>query len=95
MTISEDIFDEEVDGKTQEEVTPITKEVPLPNQPGEEPQISLHDLTSISSPQKLKLDGYIKQRRVIVLIDGGSTNNFIHHHISPETHFYIHVVNNF
>jgi len=36
------ISDEEVDGRIQEEVTPITKEVPLLSKTGEEPQISLH-----------------------------------------------------
>jgi hypothetical protein len=29
------------------------------------------------------------------LVDSGSTHNFIYHYISQETHFYIHVVNNF
>ena len=43
----------------------------------------------------LKLIGYIKHRNVIILVDSGSTHNFIHHHIAQETNCYICVVNNF
>ena len=35
----------------------------------EEPLVSLHDLSSISSPQTLELQGYIKHRKVVVLVD--------------------------
>jgi hypothetical protein len=55
----------------------------------------LNALTGFSAPQTLKLIGYIKHQKVIILIDSGSTHNFIHHHISQETNCYIHVVNNF
>jgi hypothetical protein len=48
-----------------------------------------------NTPQTLKLIGYIKHRKVIIMIDSGSTHNFIHHRIAQETHCYIHVVNNF
>jgi hypothetical protein len=95
MAIYKDISNEEVDARTREEVTPITKEVPLLDQTSEEPQISFHALTSISSPQTLKSVSYIKQWKVIVLIENDNTHNFVHHLISQETHFYIHVVNNF
>jgi len=37
----------------------------------------LHALARIVAPQTLKLEGYIKKQRVIVLIDSGSTQNFI------------------
>jgi hypothetical protein len=60
-----------------------------------EPQISLHALTGISSPQTLKLIGYIKHHKVIILIDNNNTHNFIHHRITQETHCYIHAVNKF
>jgi hypothetical protein len=43
----------------------------------------------------LNLIGYIKNRKVIILVDSGSTHNFIHHRISQETNCYIRVVNNF
>jgi hypothetical protein len=60
-----------------------------------EPLISLHALTGLSSPQTLKLIGYIKHQKVIILIDSGNTHNFIHHQIAQETLCYIHAVNNF
>ena len=63
--------------------------------PEVDPLISLHALTSFSAPQTLKLIGYIKHRKVIILVDSGSTHNFIHRRISHETNFYIRVVNNF
>jgi hypothetical protein len=55
----------------------------------------LNALTSFSAPQTLKLIGYTKNRKVIILIDSGNTHNFIHCCISQETHFYIHALNNF
>jgi hypothetical protein len=67
-----------------------------PSDPPEvEPVISLNALTRFSAPQTLKLIGYIKHWKVIILVDSGNTHNFIHCHISQETHCYIHVVNNF
>jgi hypothetical protein len=63
--------------------------------PEVEPIISLNVLTSFSTPQTLKLIGYSKNRKVIILIDSGSAHNCIHPRISQETHFYIHAVNKF
>jgi hypothetical protein len=42
------------------------------------PTISCHALVGIITPQTLKIKGYIKNKKVIVLIDFGSTHNFIH-----------------
>jgi hypothetical protein len=78
------ISKDDIDGKTQEEVTPIIMEVSLLDQEGEEPQISLHSL-DIYSPQTLKLVGYKKQRKVIILMKSSNTHNFIHFHVSLET----------
>jgi hypothetical protein len=74
------------------EITDIT---PPSDPPIVEPVISLNALTGFSTPQTLKLISYIKHRKVIILIDSGSTHNFIHRCIAQETHCYIHVVNNF
>jgi hypothetical protein len=41
--------------------------------------ISCNALDGISTPQTLKIKGYIKKKKVIVLIDSGSTHNFIHY----------------
>jgi hypothetical protein len=68
---------------------------PPTDPPKVEPVISLDSLTSFFSPQTLKLIGYIKNQKVIILIESGSTHNFIHHRVAQETHFHIHVVNNF
>jgi hypothetical protein len=73
----------------------ITDITPPSNPPEVEPIISLNALTSFSIPQTLKLIGYIKHRKVIILVDSGSTHNFILRRIAQETHCYIHTVNNF
>jgi len=65
------------------------------NQPNVEPQISLHALIGISAPHTFKLIGYIKHHKFIILIENGSTHNFIHCRVTQETHCYIHAVNNF
>jgi hypothetical protein len=57
--------------------------------------ISFNALTGFSAPQNLKLIGYIKNRKVVILVDSGSTHNFIHRHISQEFNCYIHVFNHF
>jgi hypothetical protein len=77
-------------------VSPEPTDITPPLDPPEvEPIISLNFLTSFSAPQMLKLIGYIKHRKFIILVDSGSTHNFIHHRIAQEINFYIHVVNNF
>jgi hypothetical protein len=53
-----------------------------------EPFISLQALTSFSSPQTLKLIGYIKHTKFIILIDIGNTHNFIHRRIYREINCY-------
>jgi hypothetical protein len=95
MAISEDVPEEDV-------IVPLIEEPSLPNAtqepvdpPEVDPLISLHALTSFLTPQTLKLIGYIKHRKVIILVDSGSTHNFIHRRIAQETNCYICVVNNF
>jgi hypothetical protein len=41
------------------------------------PTISCHALVGINTPQTLKIEGYIKKKKVTMLIDSGSTHNFI------------------
>jgi hypothetical protein len=69
------------------------------NPPSDPPEvellISLNSLTGISTPQTLKLIGYLKHQKFIILVDSGNTHNFIHRRISQETMCYICVVNNF
>jgi hypothetical protein len=57
--------------------------------------ISLHALSGISVPQTLKVKGYIKHRLLVVLIDSGSTHNFIHHSLGDEIHCFVCPISNF
>jgi hypothetical protein len=95
MAISEGISEEDVETPLVSESPETTDITPPSDPPKVEPTISLNALTGFSAPQTLKLIDYIKHRKVIILVDSGSTHNFIHHRISQETHCYIHAVNNF
>ena len=46
--------------------------------------ISFNALAGITTPQTLKIEGHIKKKKVIVLIDSGSTHNFIHCKVDKE-----------
>jgi hypothetical protein len=95
MAIFEDISEEDVDTPLVSESPEIIDITPPLDPPEVEPIISLNALTGFSTPQTLKLIDYIKHQKVIILVDSGSTHNFIHRRIAQETHFDIHVVNNF
>jgi len=66
----------------------------LPATP-EEPVILLHALAGISSTQALKIRGFIKHRPIVVLIDSGSTHNFIHQRVVEVVHCFVRAVSNF
>jgi hypothetical protein len=95
MAILEDISEEDIQTPLVSESPETINITPSLDPPDVEPFISLNSLTGFSAPQTLKLIGYIKHRKVIILVDSGSTHNFIHHRIAQETHCYIHAVNNF
>jgi hypothetical protein len=95
MAISEDISEEDVETPLVSESPESTDITPPSDPPEVEPVISLNALTGFFAPQTLKLIGYIKHRKVIILVDSGSTHNFIHRRIAQETHCYIHAINNF
>eukprot|EP00253_Pinus_taeda_P034658 PITA_34658 len=61
----------------------------------DEPVLSLHALAGISSPQTLKIRGFIKHRPVVVLIDSGSTQNFIHQRVVEAVHCFVRAVSKF
>ena len=50
--------------------------------------ISCNALARINTPQTLNI-GHIKKKKVIVLIDSGSTHNFIHCKVSKELNFFL------
>jgi hypothetical protein len=95
MAISEDVAEEEAIISPVEEIPPPDATPEPTDTPKFEQLISLHALTGFSAPQTLNLIGYIKHQKVIILVDSGSTHNFIHCRIAHETNFYIHAVNNF
>jgi hypothetical protein len=95
MVISEDVLEEDVEAPLVSMSPKPTDITPPSDPPKVELFISLNSLTGFSAPQTLKLIGYIKNRKVIILVDSGSTHNFIHHCIAQETNCYICAVNNF
>jgi hypothetical protein len=66
--------DENVEAISSEELTPM---------------ISCNALDGISTPQTLKIEGYIKKKKVIVLIDSGSTHNFIHYKLAKALNCFV------
>jgi hypothetical protein len=46
------------------------------------PMIYCHALVKISTPQTLKIQGYIKNKNVTMSIDSGSTHNFINYKLA-------------
>jgi hypothetical protein len=53
------------------------------------PMISCNALAGINTPQTLKIGGYIKKKKVIVLIDSSSTHNFIHYKLAKDLDFFV------
>jgi hypothetical protein len=53
------------------------------------PMILCNALAGISTPQTLNIKGYIKNKKVIVLIDSGSTHNFIHYKLSKALNCFV------
>ena len=51
--------------------------------------IYCHALADINTPQTLKIEGYIKNKKVTMLIDSGSTHNFINYKLTKDLNFFI------
>ena len=51
--------------------------------------ISCNALAGITTPQTLKIVGQIEKKKVIVLIDSGSTHNFIHCKVAKELNCFL------
>ena len=51
--------------------------------------ISCNALAGITTPQTLKIEGHIKKKKAIVLIDSGSTHNFIHCKVAKELNCFL------
>jgi hypothetical protein len=72
--------DENVEESSSEELTPM---------------ISFNALAGIITPQTLKIEGYIKKKKVIVLIDSGSTHNFIHYKLAKYINCFVYTMPEF
>ena len=59
------------------------------------PMISCNALAGINTPQTLKIEGYIKKKKVIVLIDYGSTHNFIHYKLAKALNCFVYLAPEF
>ena len=46
-------------------------------------------LEGITTPQNLNIEGNIKKKKVIVLIDSGSTHNFIHYKVAKKLNCFL------
>eukprot|EP00253_Pinus_taeda_P034749 PITA_34749 len=53
------------------------------------PTISCNALVGITTPQTIKIEGQIKKKKVIVLIDSGSTHSFIHCKVAKELNCFL------
>ena len=57
--------------------------------------ISCHALVDISTPQTLKIQGYIKKKKVTMLIDSGSTHNFINYKLAKYLNWFVYLAPEF
>jgi hypothetical protein len=57
--------------------------------------ISCNALDRINTPQILNIEGYIKKKKVIVLIDSGSTHNFIHYKSAKSLNLFVYLAPEF
>ena len=55
------------------------------------PTISCHDLAGINAPQTLNIEGYIKNKKLTMLIDYGSTHNFIHCKVAKDLNRFVYL----
>jgi hypothetical protein len=95
MVVTEDIFEEYDVVPPMEELQLPSNLTPPSDPPYVDPAISLNSLIVFSTPQTLKLIGYIKNRKFIILVDSGSNHKFIHRFISQEVNCCICPIINF
>ena len=53
------------------------------------PTISCNALAGITTLQNLKIEGHINKKKVILLIESGSTHNYIHFKVAKELNFFL------
>lgn len=63
---------------------PETTPDPVPNPDPQQAQISFHALLGHAIPQTLRILGHVAKTQVAILVDGGSTNNFIQDRVAKQ-----------
>jgi hypothetical protein len=58
-------------------------------------EISIHALTSVSTPQTLNITGYIKKHKVTILVDSCSTHSIIDKILAKSLNCFVNPVENF
>lgn len=53
------------------------------------PQILLNALTGYTSPQTMRIEEWVGHRKVLILIDNGSTHNFVDHRIAQSLGLFV------
>jgi len=91
----EDMLEESIPKFEDIETTPLPHENPTLKGSQEELVISLHALSIFSTPRTLNLIGYIKHRKVIVLVGSVRTHNIIHKCVAKKLHCYVYAISNF
>jgi hypothetical protein len=95
MAMFKDVFEEEADVSHVPKLSPLD-DINHPSDPLEvELLISLNALMGFFAPQTLKLIGYIKNQKFIILVDIVNIHNFIHRCNAQEVNCYIRPINNF
>jgi hypothetical protein len=84
-----DCEEEEEQEQEQEQETSQDENVEAISYEELTPMISCNALAGISTPQTLKIEGYIKKKKVIVLTDSGSSHNFIHYKLAKSLNFFV------
>ena len=86
------LFYIDCEGEEVEDQEPSqTEEIKDINQEEIIPTISCHALAGIFTPQTLKIEGYIRKIKVAMLIDCGSTHNFIHCKLAKALNCFIYL----
>lgn len=60
-----------------EEPSPAEPPIDIPDTGSETPHISLHAMSGIMTPKTMRFSSLIGNLPLQILVDGGSTNNFI------------------
>jgi len=87
------LLDADAPSEEEYESAPAETTEEVPNE--EAPVISYNALSRITTPQTMKVKGFFKKCPLIVLLDSGSTHNFIDPWVAKATDCYIHPTKTF